>query len=144
MEDALTDMWRKFSLSEEENIGVSVDIQERDPLVTRGQACLVGKLLADRVVPKEFFKAPLLRAWKPMGAVSFRVLGDNLFLADFKYAWDKSRILEGRPWLFDGNLVSLADFDGTSPPSQMEFDKEAFWLRMFNLPLACMCKDIGY
>lgn len=51
--------------------------------------------------------------------------------------------MEGRPWLFDGNLVSLADFDGSTPLSQMEFERESFWIRMYNLPLACMGKDIG-
>jgi hypothetical protein len=26
----------------------------------------------------------------------------------------------------------------------MTFDKEAFWIRMYNLPLACMGKDVGH
>jgi hypothetical protein len=37
-----------FSLLEEENVGVSLDITEIAPLVTSGKACLVGCLLADR------------------------------------------------------------------------------------------------
>lgn len=85
MEEDLTDRWGKFSLLEEENVGGSINNHELVYLVTRGHACLVGKLLADHVVPKKFFKAPLIRAWKPMGVVSFRVLGENLFLAYFEY-----------------------------------------------------------
>jgi hypothetical protein len=104
---------------------------------------LIGKLIADRFVAKEVLRAPLLRAWKPTGSVSFRDLGDNIFLADFEHEWDKSRILEGRSWLFDGNLVSLSEYDGLTPPSQMEFDKASFWMRMYILPLACMGKEIG-
>jgi hypothetical protein len=52
--------------------------------------------------------------------------------------------MEGRPWLFDGNLVSLAEFDGITPPSKMNFDKESFWMRRYNLPLACMSKEVGH
>jgi len=34
-------------------------------------------------------------------------------------------------------------FDGFTPPSQLVFEKAAFWVRMYNLPLACMGSDIG-
>jgi len=41
-----------------------MNISELEPLVDRGKACLVGKLLADRIVPKDYFRAPLLRIWR--------------------------------------------------------------------------------
>ena len=50
--------------------------------------------------------------------------------------------MEGRPWTFDG-YISLAEFDGMTPISELDFDKEAFWVRTYNLPLACMGKDFG-
>jgi len=144
MEEDIFSMWGNFSLLDDENEGVSLDADDLNPLVRRGKSCLVGKLLVDRIVPKEFFKAPLIRAWKPTGSVSFRILGNNMFVADFEHDWDKARILEGRPWLSDGNLVSLADYDGITPPSQMDFEKAAFWVRMYNLSLACMGKEVGH
>lgn len=58
--------------------------------------------------------------------------------------WEKSSVLEGRPWVFDGTLFAVEDFDGSIPPTQMEFDKAAFWVRMYNLPLACMGRDLGF
>jgi hypothetical protein len=61
-EEDLTHMWGKLSLLEEENSGVSLETSEIESLVSRGKHCLIGKLIADKVVPKEFFKAPLLRA----------------------------------------------------------------------------------
>jgi hypothetical protein len=103
--DEISDMWGKFSLKEEETVGVSLDAPDIVPLVNRGRSCVVGKMVADRIVPKEYYKAPLLRVWKPMGSVVFNVIGENLFIAEFEYKWDKTRIIEGRPWLFDGNLL---------------------------------------
>jgi hypothetical protein len=83
-EEDLTHMWGKFSLMEEENSNVSLETSEIESLVSRGKFCLIGKLLAERVVTKEFFKALLPRAWRPTGEVFFLVVGDNMFVAEFE------------------------------------------------------------
>jgi hypothetical protein len=41
-------------------------------------------------------------------------------------------------------LVSLMEFDGLTPPVKMNFERTAFWVRMYHLPLACMGKEMGY
>ena len=64
------------------------------------------------------------------GSVSFKTLRPNLYLVDFENWWDKDWILEGRPWTFDGDLLSLVDFDGLTPIEDLEFSKAAFWVRM--------------
>jgi hypothetical protein len=110
--EELSSKWGKFSLREEEHVGVSLKALEIIPLVNRGRACVVGKLVADRIIPREYYKAPLTRIWHPMGEVIFNVIGENLFVAEFEYEVDKAWILEGRLWIFYGYLVSLAYFDG--------------------------------
>jgi hypothetical protein len=85
----------------------------------------------------------MVRAWKPTGNVSFKMLGPNLFLIDLENWWDKDRILEGRPWTFDGDLLSLLEFDSLTLIEDLEFGKAAFWVRMYRLPLACMGRDVG-
>jgi hypothetical protein len=114
-----------------------------EPLVDRGTACAVGKLLAERTVGKEVLKTPMIRAWQPTGWVSFKTLGPNLFLIEFQHEWDKVRIMEGRPWKFDRDLFSMADFDGRTPPSELEFEKVPFWVRMYDMRLACMSREMG-
>jgi hypothetical protein len=74
---------------------------------------------------------------------SLRVLGDNLFLIEFEYEREKERVLEGRPWVFEGNLFSVEDFDGVTPPAEIDFENAAFWVCMYNLPLACMGLEVG-
>ncbi len=126
MATKLTKLWGNFSLSEEESLGVEVQDQALEEIVVRGQAYLVGKLLADWMVRKEIIKSTLIRGWRPTGTTSFKVLGENLFLVEFKYVWDKTRALESRPWVFEGSLFSVEDFDGLTPPNQIEFDKATF------------------
>lgn len=52
-------------------------------------------------------------------------------------------MLEGRPWIFEGTLFSVEDFNGSTHPTDMDFSRAAFWIRMYKLPLACMSKGMG-
>jgi hypothetical protein len=138
-----THLWGSFTLKEDESDELAIGESAMAPLISRGEACVVGKLLADRVVGKEVLKTPMIRAWQPSGRVTFKNLGPNLFLIEFQYEWDKSRIMEGRPWTFDGHLLSMVEYNGVKPLQQVNFDRAAFWVRMSNLPLACMSREVG-
>ena len=92
---------------------------------------------------KDIIKRTLIKGWRPTGHLS-KVLGDNIFLMEFEYEWDKSKVLEGRPWIFEGNLFSVEDFDGLSSPTEIAFEQAMLWVRMLNLPLACMGKEVGF
>jgi hypothetical protein len=78
-------MWGNFTLSKKEDVEVQIREGSADPIANRGQSCLVGRLLADRVVPKDYIRVHMLRAWKILGTVLFKVLWDNLFLLDFEH-----------------------------------------------------------
>ncbi|XP_059429203.1 uncharacterized protein LOC132163020 [Corylus avellana] len=143
MADDLAAMWGKISLSEDEILGVDFHEEAFEGLVQKGQSCLVGKLLSDHVVSKEMIRSKLIRGWKPKGPMAFKVLGENLFLLKFEKNEDKKRVLEGRPWIFEGTLFSVEDFDGNTHPTDMDFSWAAFWVRMYKLPLACMGKEMG-
>lgn len=78
-----------------------------------------------------------------METITFKVLWENVFLVEFTNAGDKKGILEGRPWVFEGSLFLIEDFDGKSSSANFIFDKATFWVRMSNLPLACMDKETG-
>jgi hypothetical protein len=144
MADDLAKLWGKFSLTEEEGSGVEAPEDTLDAFLLKGHTCLVGKLLADRIVGKDTIKSTLIRGWKPTGFVLFKVIGPNLFLVEFEFSWDLSRVLEGRPWDFEGNLFAVEEFDGVTPPTQMKFDTAEFWVRMYDLPLACMGTVMGF
>ena len=55
----------------------------------------------------------------------------------------KVRVLERRPWFFEEIIFSIKDFDGMSSPTEVDFEKVAFWVGMLNLWLACMGKEVG-
>lgn len=126
MADDLTKLWGNFSLSDDEGDELEINCISLAEPVKRGQSCLVGKLVSDRRVSKEIIKSKLIRGWRPIGSLSFRVLGDNIFLIEFEHSWDKARVLEGRPWVFEGSLFVVEDFDGVTPPAEIEFENVVF------------------
>lgn len=131
-------------MTEEENADVVINAPVLDGIVSKGQLCIMGKLLTERFVSKEIIKSKLIKVWQPTGSLSFKVLGENLFLIEFEHSWDKIRVMEGRPWVFEGSLFSIAEFDGITQPAKIEFEKVTFWVRMFHLPLACMGSEVGF
>lgn len=82
---------------------MEIQRQTLEEVAHRGKSCLVGKLIADRIVRKKIMRSMLLRGWKPSGTPYFKVLGDKLVLVDFVNERDKKRMLEGRPWVFEGS-----------------------------------------
>lgn len=97
MADDLTNTWQDFYLSEGESVEVIVQQQAVEEIAKRGNSCLVGKLIADRIIGKGTIRSNMVRIWRLTGPTSFKVIGENLFLIDFEHSLDKSRVLEGRP-----------------------------------------------
>jgi hypothetical protein len=59
MAEDLQEMWGKFSLNKDENSRVSLEDVEIAPMVHRGKICLVGKIMVDRIVPKDPGRKPI-------------------------------------------------------------------------------------
>jgi hypothetical protein len=143
MEEDLSRMWGNLSLTEAEDEEMEIGGGVMEGMMQRSTSCLVGKWISDRFVSKEVVRSFLIRGLKPEGRVTFKVVGDNVFLMEFEHEWEKARALEWRPLVFDGNLFSVAEFDGVIQLASIEFEKVALWVRMLNLPLACMNYEIG-
>jgi hypothetical protein len=79
---------------------------------TRALASTFNLYITDRLVSKETIRTKLIKGWRPLGNLSFMVLGENIFLLEFEYECDKIRVMEGRSWVFEGNLFLVEDFDG--------------------------------
>jgi hypothetical protein len=105
--------------------------------------CLVGKVWADKLVNKEAFQSVMSNVWRTAGGVKFKDLKDNIWLFEFTDQVDKKRVMEGRPWSFDRQIIVLNEFDGSIPPSQLEFNHSPIWIQVHDMPLICMNKSVG-
>lgn len=58
MVDKLPQLWEKFSLSDVGDVGLEILGGKFQKVVSRGQACIVGKLIADQLVTRRFSRNP--------------------------------------------------------------------------------------
>jgi hypothetical protein len=80
---------------------------------------------------KPFSHAALLNAMRNACSatkeVTFKVLGENLFLVQFQCLGDWNRVMEGGPWLFRGAPVVLEEYDGFSNVKDYKLNKIPVW-----------------
>ncbi|XP_042983301.1 uncharacterized protein LOC122312703 [Carya illinoinensis] len=143
MEEALQRQWEGLTLTEQENDTMKVESEILEPLVAKGKRCLLIQVNADRVVNKQAFKTTMSKVWKSDGWIQFKELGDNKMLVEFQQERDKEKVLRGRSWSFDRNLVCLQEVDGKSSLWDVVFSTELFWVQAHEMPMACMTRDIG-
>ena len=89
MANDLATLWANLALSEGEDDEVEIQARHMTKIVNRGQSCVVGKLMSERVVCKETLKTKLKGWWKLSMTFTFKVLGGNLFLIEFELPRDK-------------------------------------------------------
>ncbi|KAF5465160.1 hypothetical protein F2P56_015189 [Juglans regia] len=91
----------------------------------------------------EAFKSTMQTVWKAKGRIQFKEVGSNLFVIEFQHAVDLQKVMNGRPWTFDCNLLCLTTFDGHVAPKEITFSTESMWIQLHNIPLGAMTQDIG-
>jgi hypothetical protein len=143
MAEQLEELCGNISLSEGERTGITITEGEIQEARVQGGRCLVGRLWMSRRVNKEAFKEVLTRAWRITRGVIFKELNDNIWLFEFEEVDDLRRVLEGRPWSFDRQMLVINEFDGKTPPAQMAFKHSLFWVQVHDMPLLCMTKGIA-
>ncbi|TXG57282.1 hypothetical protein EZV62_018595 [Acer yangbiense] len=130
-------------IREKERPATILDVNLKDRGKQRLALCLVGKVLASKVVNREAFRDVLKRIWRVNGGVEIEAIEDNIFEFQFKSLEARKRILSGGPWRFDGAIIIFEEPIGSGEIANMEFNKIEFWVQIHNLPLLCMTEEIG-
>lgn len=129
MEEELEHLWEGFTPTEEEQKELKFTEVEIRRANIRGQNCLILLILIDKNMKKEAFKAAMTKIWNPEGWLFFKEVGHNKFIVDqFQKRMDMERVLNGRPWFFDKSLICIQQFDSNTPPNEMNFNQEPFWV----------------
>ncbi|XP_073017758.1 uncharacterized protein [Primulina eburnea] len=103
--------------------------------------CLVAKVFSSKAVNHEAFVNQIPRILQATKHIEIGVLGDNLFLLDFKSIQDKKRALYGGPWNLFRDLIIFREPSGMQTPNMMSFTEISIWIQCYNLPLIFLHKD---
>uniref|UniRef100_A0A803L2P2 CCHC-type domain-containing protein n=1 Tax=Chenopodium quinoa TaxID=63459 RepID=A0A803L2P2_CHEQI len=137
MADDIADRWAQMSINEEESNIVDISEVSSTEQEARVSLLLIGKLLTDRGVNFEAFKRTMIQSWMMKGKVVIRSLGINLYAFQFFHWRDKERVMTGRPWCFEQNLLLLNSISGDEQPTEVSLTHSPFWIRIENLPFNC-------
>nr|XP_045084733.1 uncharacterized protein LOC123494119 [Aegilops tauschii subsp. strangulata] len=126
----------------EEQLGkLDISEEEATPLVlddrVEGAAekwLIAGKVLHRNILHIQTISNALRPAWGNPKGLSFRIGGENMFVAEFATKRDRDRVWEGSPWHISKHAVILSEFDDCMRPSELSFDKLQVWARVVNLP----------
>ncbi|XP_010672836.2 uncharacterized protein LOC104889341 [Beta vulgaris subsp. vulgaris] len=126
-----------------------LEISELDDGIDEDQVylVLVGRLVTERSFNIEAFKRTMIQAWGVNKRMVIRMIGANRFVFQFFHWRDKEKVLEGRPWCFENQLLILNAIDGEDQPADVPLTYSPFWIRLKNLPFnyrsATVCRAIA-
>lgn len=66
-----------------------------------------------------------------------------MFVIEFQNGQDLRKVINGRPWMFDRNLLCLPNYDSLSIPQDIIFNNKPMWVQLYNIPLGKMTINIG-
>lgn len=139
----MEELWKKFSLSEEEIGVLSVNSQDVAQSKKQAQFSLSFRLQTNKDFNKEAFKSTLQQLWRGRNRVTIKEVGSNLFLAIFVTKEHMNDVLDKSPWSFDKRLVFLKPFDDDLSPSNVKLQRSPFWIKVFNIPIKSMNISVG-
>ncbi|XP_058756011.1 uncharacterized protein LOC131629230 [Vicia villosa] len=138
--------WKNIPLSKEEEEGIVAAEEEANGEETFRRS-LAGKLWTEGSFNSRAFRSTMVSAWRLKNPVEIQELNKNLFLFNFATKRDMEFVLKSGPWSFDRALLVLAKISGDEQPADTDLHTGAFWVRIYELPLAlrieAMAKKLG-
>lgn len=107
--EEINQMCQQLNLDESDGPVVRI---EKSTIYAEGKEkmnlCLIGNIKGSKLANREALEIVLNLAWK----FSHRIKGEtlsvsNVFAFYFGYAKDKQRVLTGRPWIFEQQIIVM-------------------------------------
>ena len=144
MAKELEALWSKLSFMEEEAEGIKLDFKSTKAVRELGKNCVVMKIMSHKSISIDALRKNLRMLWKPNKGLQLSEVDEDLFLVEFGDGKDEKKVLDMCPWSYEKQLVLMQEFDGKQTPKEIELKWSPFWVQIFNLPLNCRTKEIGW
>ena len=143
MAEDLTELCRRMRLSDSEKCNLKLRTGSIQQSKQEAEFSLLFRLLTSRSFNGEAFKGTVWNLWASQGGVTIRDIEDNLFMAIFNRGDDMERIVIQSPWTFDKKLIQITRFESDMQPTVVKFTHSLFWIRIHNLPILSMVREVG-
>ncbi|KAL8520178.1 hypothetical protein ACS0TY_010918 [Phlomoides rotata] len=122
-----------FEMEEEGVLRLDLGIESENENSTK---CLIGTVFSQKQFNSFGFLEAMKRAMAPTRGFEAREIGNNLFSFQFNSEDDMRAVLAREPWHFDKSVVMLQELNRGSQPSTITLTHAAFWVRIYDLPMA--------
>ncbi|KAL0403746.1 UNVERIFIED_CONTAM: hypothetical protein Sradi_2015400 [Sesamum radiatum] len=138
MEEAVEKLGKSLALIETEQEDLVIQQGDWAGTTEHGGYLLVGRILASKTYRVEVIRSTLTAVMNLKRGMDIREIEDNLLLFRFNHPLDRARVLEGRPWTFERNLIVLGMVGADDNPMMGNLDWCSFHVHKHGLPLRQM------
>ena len=131
--ESIEEKWKKLSLSDAEEIGVSCPKEDLPK-----KFILAAKFLTKRVINVESVARTFRPLWRSEKDVQLKDMGDHKIFFIFDDECDLNRVIEHEPWTYDKYLVIFERVVENIPISALSFRFSSFWVQIHDLPIQCL------
>ncbi|PPD74473.1 hypothetical protein GOBAR_DD28602 [Gossypium barbadense] len=117
----------EISLLAKELVQLSV---KSSMVVPNSKPTLICTVWTEKMYNPDSFRAHMKGIWKIRKKFEIQVVGQNLFLRIFELEEDLELILEGRPWLFQKNLILFDRLCQAMERNQIKLTSSPFWIKI--------------
>lgn len=95
---------------------------------------LIGKVFGEKKANLVGVRSTMMKLWGSRGLCKVVSLDLNVFQFVFKAESDRDSILQGRPWLFDNQLLILHPWEADINWKEFSFTCSPFWVQVWHIP----------
>ncbi|PPS19601.1 hypothetical protein GOBAR_AA00951 [Gossypium barbadense] len=103
----------------------------------------MGKIMASEAPNREAMYRVFRSLWYKEEEIDFVDLKERIVIVKFGCLEDQSRILNFSPWLFNRCLFSMLPFENKKDIESYEFWLSLFWLKIYNIPIELMDRQMA-
>ncbi|KAA3460548.1 Zinc finger, CCHC-type [Gossypium australe] len=142
MEEDISTRLGKLSFSDEEIKKVVSKKINMD--ISKGyEHWAIGRLIMEEKVNREAIYRVFKSIWYTKEEVNFVAIEEGGILVKFSNEEDRKRILNLAPWLYDQCLFNMVPFNKNKALDEYDFSHSPFWVRISNIPLEYMDRDMA-
>ncbi|KAF7831270.1 cysteine desulfurase mitochondrial-like [Senna tora] len=128
------DKWKEVDLDAEEVIVIEEGGDTGKHDISRLKLCLAGSIWGEGHYNHGAFQKTIAQVWRTKHGVDIKEIDKNLYMFQFFHWKDRDKVLEGEPWWFDKQVLTLKEITGDEQPSELRSSRVPFWIRVYDLP----------
>lgn len=105
---------------------------------------LIGRMMTAKSFNIEAFKKTITQSWGVVKRLVIRLIRTNLFPFQFVHWRHKDKVMEGRSWCFNNQLIVLNEIQGHEHQLEVNLSYYPFWVQIKDLPFNCRSSSICY